>query len=85
MKDWTYAENLDEGKSIGTQWIVLYVNGNSVTYFDSLVVEYIPKEIRRVIGKKNIITNVFRMQTYNSIMCGDFVLDSLTLCSEIKT
>ena len=27
--------NLDEYKSIGTHWIVLYVDGDNVTYFDS--------------------------------------------------
>ena len=34
MKDRLYVINLDEYKSIGTHWIVLYVNGNSVTFFD---------------------------------------------------
>ena len=35
---------LDEYESIGTNWIVLYVNGDNVTYFDSFGVEHIPKE-----------------------------------------
>ena len=26
--------NLDENKSIGTQWVALCVNGDNVTYFD---------------------------------------------------
>ena len=34
-KDGAYAINLDEFKSIGTHWMDLYVNGNSVIYFDS--------------------------------------------------
>ena len=33
--------NLDESKSIGTHKIVLYVNSDSVTYFDSFGVEHI--------------------------------------------
>ena len=44
IKDGAYVKNLDEYKSIGTHWIALYVNGNSVTNFDSLGVEHIPKK-----------------------------------------
>ena len=43
IKDEAYVINLDELKSIGTQWIALYVNSNNVTYFDSFGVEHIPK------------------------------------------
>ena len=42
-KDAAYVINLDEYRSIGTPWIALYVNDNSVTYFDSFGVEHIPK------------------------------------------
>ena len=31
----------------GTHWTVLYVKDDNVTYFDSLGVEYIPKEIEK--------------------------------------
>ena len=31
MKDRSYVINLDERKSIGTNWITSYVNGNNVT------------------------------------------------------
>ena len=34
MKGEAYVIILDKYKSIGTHWIVLYDNGNSVTYFD---------------------------------------------------
>ena len=50
--------NLDEYKSIGTHWIALYVNGDKVSasydanYFDCIGAEYIPKEIKKIIGKK---------------------------------
>ena len=37
-------------------------------------VEHIPKEIRTFINDKNIKTNVFRIQAYNSIMCGYFCI-----------
>ena len=49
------------------------MNGNSVTYFDSFGVEYIPEEIKRFISNKNI-TNIFRMQAYDSIMCRYFCI-----------
>ena len=43
IKDGVYVINLDEYKSIGTHWIVLYVNANNKVYFDSFGVEHIPK------------------------------------------
>ena len=49
IKDGTYIINLDEYRSIGTNWIALYVNGKfgsasyDVTYFDSFGFELIPK------------------------------------------
>ena len=51
------------------------VTSRDITYFDSFGVEHIPKEIKKFIGNKNITTNVFRMQAYNSIMCGYFSIE----------
>ena len=51
---------------------MLYFNDNDLTYFDSFWVEHIPKEIRKLIGNKTIITNIYRIQAYHSIMCGYF-------------
>ena len=72
-KDGTYEINLDDYKSIGTHWITLYVNAENVTEFDIFGVEYIPKEIWKFIGTK-IVTKIYRMQAYNSIMCGHFCI-----------
>ena len=44
------------------------MNGDNATYFDSFGVEQIPKEIKKVVGNKNIITNTYGIQTYNLIM-----------------
>ena len=44
IKDGAYVMNLNEFKSVGTHWIVLYVNRNKATYFDSFGVEHIPKK-----------------------------------------
>ena len=48
------------------------MNAQNVTYFYSLRVEHIPKETRKFIGNKNIMTNIHRVKAYNSIMCGYF-------------
>ena len=69
-----YVIRFDEYNLIGTRWITSNVNKNSVTYFDSFKVEHIVKEIKTFICKKNIITNTFRIQAYDSIMCGYFCI-----------
>ena len=46
----------------------MYVNNNNVNYFDSSGVELIPKEIKKFIGNKDVVTNIYRLQTYDSIM-----------------
>ena len=74
MQDGAYIINLYEYESIGTHWIALYVNAKNVTYFDSFIVEHIPKQIRKFIRNKNIITNIYRKQAYDSIMCGYFCI-----------
>ena len=44
-------------------------------------VEYIPKEIEKIIGNKNIIPNIYRIQTNDSVMFRNFfVLDLLIPC-----
>ena len=72
IKDGAYVINLDEFKSIGTQWIALYVNNNNIIYFDSFGVRHILKEITKIIGNKNVITNIYRIKVYDSIMCRYF-------------
>ena len=52
----------------------LYVNNKTITYFDSVGVEHIPKKIMKFIARKKIITNIFRIQAYDSIMCGYFCI-----------
>ena len=64
--------NLDEYHDIGTHWVALHANNKTVTYFDSFGVEHISKEIIKCIDNKNIITNIFRIQAYDSIICRCF-------------
>ena len=61
------------------------VDDNSVTYFDSFGVEHIPKEIREFINNKNIKTNIFRMQTYDSIMWRYFCIGFIDFMLAGKT
>ena len=73
--------------------ISLIISYNSVTYFDSFGVEHIPKEIKAFINRplssalhdKNIKTNIFRMQAYDSIMCGYFCIRFINFMLAGKT
>ena len=69
-----YIIDLDEYESIATCWIALYVNDNNISYFDSFGVDHIQKQIKKLTGNKNIITNVYRIQAYDSIMCRYFCI-----------
>ena len=68
----TYVINIYDYISIDIHWITLYVNDNNVKYFNSFKVEHISKEIKMFIDNKNVTTIIFRMQAYNSVMCGYF-------------
>ena len=87
IKDKAYVLNLAEYSDIGTHWFALYVDlkNNDVTYFDSFRVEHIPKEIKTFIGNKNIKTNIFRIQAYDSIMCGYFCIGFIDFMLAGKT
>ena len=63
----------------------MYVNNNDVIYFDSFGVEHIPKEIKAFINNKNIKTNIFRIQAYDSIMCGYFCIGFIDFMLAGKT
>ena len=74
VKNGAYIFNLDEYHDIGTHWVTLYVYNKTVTYFDSFGVEHIPKEIMKFIARKKVITNIYRIQAYESIICGYFCI-----------
>ena len=52
----------------------MYLNNINVTCFESFGFEHIPKEIIKFIGKKYIAANIYRVQAYDSIMCGYFCI-----------
>ena len=74
LKNGEYVVNLDHSRNTGTHWIVIFMKNNEVIYFDSFGVEYIPKEIIKFIGNKNIKSNILRIQDDHSIMCGYFCI-----------
>ena len=63
----------------------MYVKNNDITYFDSFGVEHIPKEIIKFISRKNVIANIFRIQAYDSIMCGYFCIAFIDFIFKGKT
>ena len=72
IKNGAYVINFDEYANVGTYWVALYCKNIETTYFDSFGVEHVPKETEKFIVHKNIKTNIFRIQSNNSIMCGYF-------------
>ena len=77
--------SLNEQSDIGTHWVTLYVRNGDVTYFHSFGVEHIPKEIKEFINNKNVKTNIFRVQAYDSVMCGYFFIGFIDFMFKGKT
>ena len=76
---------INEYSDIGTHWVALYVQKNNVNYFDSFGVQHILKEIKIFISNKNITTNLFRIQAYDSIKCGYFSIGFIDFMLAKKT
>ena len=83
IKKGAYVINFDEYENTGTHWIVLFFKTNEAIYFDSFGIEHIPKEINKFINNDTtkssaiarIKSNIFRIQAYDSIMCGYFCIE----------
>ena len=63
----------------------MYALNNNVTYFDSFRVEHIPKEIKIFIDKPIVVTNIFRIQEYDSVLCGYFCIGFIDFMLAGKT
>ena len=83
IKDKAYLIDFDEYESKGAHWIALYVKAKNVTNPDSFGIEHIPKKLK-IIGNKNIITNMYRIQGHDSIICGYFCIGFIDLMLEGK-
>ena len=81
IKDEAYVVNLDEHESSGTHWIALYVDKDNVTYLDSFGVKKHSKRNHKIdLKQKNIVTNIYRIPAFDSVMCDTFVLDLFISC-----
>ena len=85
-KKGAYVINLDEYENTGTHWISLFIKTNEFISFDSFGIEHIPKEINTFIGSnKKLKANIFRIQAYDSIMCGYFCIEFINYVLKGKT
>ena len=87
IKDGAYIINLDEYEDVGTHWIALFCNKNTVIYFNCFGVEQAPEEIKKFIGNKgnkDIKANIFQVQGNDSIMCGYFCIGFIDFILEGK-
>ena len=85
IKKGAYVINLDEYENTGTHCLSLFVKQKYTVYFDSFGVEHIPKEINKIIGNSDIKSNIFRIQAYDSIMCGYFCIEFINYMLKSKT
>ena len=85
IKKGAYIINLDEYKNTGTHWVSSFLKPKYTVYFDSFGVEHIPKEINKFIGNKKIKASIFRIQAYDSIMCGYFCIEFINYMLKGKT
>ena len=74
IKKGVYVINLDEYENTGTHEVSLFFKPKYTVYFDSFAIAHIPKEINKFINK-DIKSNIFRIQAYDSIMCGYFCIE----------
>ena len=85
IKNGACVINLDEYENAsGTHWDSLFVKANKVIYFDSFGIEHISKEINKFIND-NIESNIFRIQAYDSILCGCFCIEFINSMLKGKT
>ena len=85
IKKGAYVINLDEYENTGTHWVSLFVKPKYTVYFDSFGIQHIPKEINKFIGNNDIKSNIFRIQTYDSIMYGYFYIEIINYMLKGKT
>ena len=52
----------------------MYALNKDVAYCDTFGVKHIPKWIKKFVDKSTAVTNIFRIQAYDSKMCGYFCI-----------
>ena len=84
IKKGAYVINLDGYENTGTHWIALFVKPKYTVYFDSFGIEHISKEINKFICN-DIKSNKFRIQAYDSIICGYYCIEFINYMLKGKT
>ena len=84
LKKGAYVITLDEYENTGTHWVSLFVKTKYTVYFESFGVEHIPKDINKF-NNNDIKSNIFRIQAYDSIMCGYFCIEFINYMLKGKT
>ena len=62
-----YVINLDKYFDIGTHWIALYALNNNITYLTVLMWNIFQKKTKNLLENLQL-TNIFRIQAYDSVM-----------------
>ena len=57
----SFSETMKTTAKKTKTWVALYVNGDNATYFDTFGVEYISKEIKKIMKIKIIKGNIYRI------------------------
>ena len=63
----------------------MHALNNNVTNFDGFGVQHIPQEIKTFIDKSIVVTYIFRIQAYDSVICGYFCTGFIDFMLEGKT
>ena len=63
----------------------MHALNNNDNYFDSFGVEHIPKEIKIFINKSIVVTNIFRIQAFDPVICGYFCIGFIDFMLAGKT
>ena len=62
----------------------MYVNDSNLTHLDSFGVRHFTKEIKKLMGDKIIKTNIYKIQAYNSTICGYFCFGFIDFMLKVK-
>ena len=90
-RDGAYVINLDDYGKAGTHWVACFIStASKATYFDSFGVEHLPKEVKKILKTikptvRQINKNIYRIQDYNSVMCGYFCIGFIDYMLNGKT
>ena len=76
--------NLQDSFGSCTHLVRLHVKDNK-NNDDSFGVEYLSKEVTKFIGNKYIKSNIFRVQSYDSVMCGYFCIGFIEFILAVKS